>query len=274
MVDVKTLFKIIGEERAAVQRVEEAMEWLLSPKAEGIGQELLHNAHATHGIPLTIVATTTEQTGHYPLLGHVLKINPRHIAHISIEAADGTSHAISVERALAHELEHTARPAKEAADADMALLGIRLKAEAAAMPKMSEAELMEAIKPLMKASEATDYHTARAHIANYVDGAVMPLQGTVERHLYNDPDFKHYVDRFEVPAIEVENRVAALRGEPLRKDYTTSYKPSPEIVREMTIDQLGAIIEIDKKPRLDVARADGKLWTDSLGSRSGRRLGE
>lgn len=55
--DVRTLFRIVGEEGPALRRVAEAMEWLLSLKAEGLGQQLLHEAHALHGKPLTIAVS-------------------------------------------------------------------------------------------------------------------------------------------------------------------------------------------------------------------------
>jgi hypothetical protein len=51
-----------------------------------------------HGKPVTIVATATEQTAYYNMLGeHAVKINPKHIAGVTLKAADGTSHVMSVE---------------------------------------------------------------------------------------------------------------------------------------------------------------------------------
>jgi hypothetical protein len=225
-VDVKTLFKIVGEEGPVLRRVEEAMEWLLSPKAEGIGHKLLYDAHKLHGKPVTIIATTVEQNGYWPLEGHIVKINPKHLAGATLKAADGTSHVFSVERSLAHELVHAGQR-DATAEVEQALEAIKERAQAAAISHLDEQALAEQAAPLIKASEAPDYHTARQHIAEYVDQVALPQQADVIRHLHSDPEFIQYATTIEPPAIAIENRVAALRGEPLRTDYATAHEIAP-----------------------------------------------
>ncbi len=105
--DVRALFRIVGEEGPALRRVEEAMEWLLSPKAEGLGQQLLHEAHALHGKPLTIAVSKAASNGYLNALGeHTIHINPHHVEQIALSAADGAAHLMSVERCLGHEMTH------------------------------------------------------------------------------------------------------------------------------------------------------------------------
>jgi hypothetical protein len=274
-VDVRTLFKIVGEEGPVLRRVEEAMEWLLSPKAEGIGQKLLHDAHELHGKPITIIASTVEQNGYYAE-GHLAKINPNHLAAITLKAADGTSHAFSVERSLAHELTHAGQ--REAtAEAEHALEAINERAQAAAIAHLDKQALIEQASHLIKANEAPDYHTARQHIADYVDQVALPQHAEVMRHIHNDPEFIRYVTTMEPAPVAIENRVAALRGEPLRTDYTTAHEIAPEALREIMIDEFSNQLGIHQKPRLEaqaLQRTDGQSWTASLGARSGRSLGE
>lgn len=273
-VDIKALYKVVGEEGPILKRVEEALAWLLSPKAEGIGEKLLRDAHALHGKPVTIVATTTEQTAYYNMLGeHAVKINPKHIAGVTLKAADGTSHVMSVERTLAHELVHAGQ--KEATvEVENALEAIKVRAQTKAMERFSEQEIAQSQSHLTKALDAPDYHTARKHVEEYVDKVALPMNTETMAHLHADPEFVQYTQTLEVPAMAVENRVAQIRGEPVRGDYAHAHDIEPASLREMMIDEVSKELELHAKPMItEPQREDGKKWADSLGDRSGRRLG-
>lgn len=273
-IDIKNLFRIAGEEGPALRSVEEALEWLLSPKAEGIGQKLLQDAHALHGKPLTIVASTEAGSGYLNAIGeHTIRINPDHVGKVSILAADGTSHAMSVERCLGHELKHAGQARVSEGAAEKMLLEAQI---GASHQNLLTAEQRTAqFEPMINALEAPDYHTARQHLARYVDETALPMQEAVDRELFTHPDYVKHLEEFEMPAIEVENRIAALRSEPIRTDYTSAHKITPEKKREMMIDELSAVMELNKKSHLDTEvsqRVDGKSWVSALGDRSGRKL--
>ncbi len=274
-VDVRALFKLVGEEGPALRLVEEAVEWLLSPKAEGIGEQLIHDAHALHGKPVTIVATATEQTAYYNLLGeHTVKINPNHISGVTLKAADGTSHVMSVERTLAHELKHAGQ-AEVTAEVENALEAMQLCAHQKTLSRFSEEEIAHQNSHLMHAMDAPDFETAQQHVADYVDKVALPQQAETMRNFHHDPEVIDYVTRIEAPAVDIENRVAALRGEPLRTNYMHSHDIDPAMARQMTIDELSNELELHTKPERSQSsqRSDGNSWSASLGDRSGRRLG-
>lgn len=272
--DIKLLYNLAGDEELALKRVEESLAWLLSPKADGIGEKLLRDAFALHGKPVTIVATATEQTGYYNMLGeHAVKINPKHIAGITLKSADGASHVMSVERTLAHELVHAGQ--KEATvEVENSLEAIKVRAQAKAMSRFSEQEIAESQSHLMKALDAPDYHTARKHVEEYVDKVALPMNTETMANLHADPEFVRYTQTLEVPAMAVENRVAIIRGEPERIDYAHAHDIEPASLREMMIDEVSKELELHSKPvSTNPQRGDGKKWSDSLGDRSGRRLG-
>lgn len=274
-IDVKNLFKIVGEEGQALRRVEEAMQWLLSPKAEGIGQKLLHEAHELHGKPLTIAVSTEASNGYLNAIGeHTIRINPHHLEKVSITASDGTSHIMSVERCLGHEMKHAGQARVQEGAAEKMLLeaqiGTSLQSHLTAEQRAAQFEHM------VNALEAPDYHAARKHLETYVDQVALPMQEAVNHELFVHPEYIKHVQEFEMPAIEIENRIATLRGEPIRADYTSMHQIAPEKKREMMVDELSSVMELNKKPRLAVKptqRADGKTWAAASADRTGRRIG-
>lgn len=272
-VDVKNLFKIVGEEGPALRRVEEAMEWLLSPKAEGIGQKLLHDAHALHGKPLTVAISKEASNGYLNAI-HTIRINPHQVEQVAITTADGTSHLMSVERCLGHEMKHAGQTRLQEGAAELMQLDARITESL--QSHLSPAQKAAQHEPMIKAMEALDYETARQHLGTYVDDFVVPMRTKVERELFAHPDYIKHIQEFEMPAVEVENRIATLRGEPTRTDYASSHQIDPQKKREMFLDELSSVLELNNKPRLVVEagqRADGQSWAASLGDRSGRKLG-
>lgn len=273
--DVRALFRIVGEEGPALRRVEEAMEWLLSPKAEGLGQQLLHEAHALHGKPLTIAVSKAASNGYLNALGeHTIHINPHHVEQIALSAADGAAHLMSVERCLGHEMTHAgqARAREGAAE----LLHLDAKITESVQAHLSPAEKAAQHEPMIKAIEAPDYETARKHLGTYVDTFVLPMRDKVERELRAHPEYLKHIHEFEMPAVDIENRIAALRGEPARTDYACSHHIDPQRKRDMFLNELSSILELDSKPRAVAAspqRADGRSWLSMLGDRSGRTRG-
>jgi hypothetical protein len=272
-IDPKTLFKIVGEEGPALRRVEEAMEWLLSHKAEGIGQQLLQEAHELHGKPLTIAVSQEASNGYLPVL-HTIRINPLHMEKVTISAADGTSHLMSVERCLGHEMKHATQARVQEGAAE--LMALDAKISESLQSHLTPEQKTAQHEPMIKAMQASDYETAHRHLEAYVDQVVLPNRKAVEPQLFAHPDHIKYVQEFEMPAIEVENRIAVLRGEPTRTDFTSSHQIDSQKKRQMMLGELLSILELDKKPRLATEapqRTDGQSWASSLGDRTGRKLG-
>ena len=271
-VDVKTLFKIVGEEGPALRRVEEAMEWLLSPKAEGIGQKLLHDAHALHGKPLTIAVS--EASSGYIASEHIVRINPHQVENVPFLTAEGVPHKRSLEACIGHEFTHAGQVRVQEGAAEKAML--EGKIGDAYRSRLTAEQSYKFHSQSMNIYEAQDYHTARQHLETYVDETLLPMMDATNRELFLHPDYIKHVQEFEMPAIEIENRIAALRGEPVRADYASTHIISPEQKREMIINELSIAMQLDKKPRIATEapqRADGNSWANSLGNRSSRKLG-
>lgn len=274
-VDVRTLFKIVGEEGSALRRVEEAMEWLLSPKAEGIGEDLLRRMHVVHNKPVTISVSATGLTG-YDGLGHVLHINPPHIAGMSLKSADGISHGISIERELGHELQHATESPEIYLPACRRMALLRDLAADKAKQSIPMQQRVKHSMILARVKSARDYETAERHIMQYVDEAALPLVPKVMDALRESEEFAKLLEKIEAPAVAIENRIAALRGEPMRPtDYLIGYDIKPEVDRRLAIDQLAAQFNIQHLPKASINHdPKGNIaWTTSLGDRSGHGLG-
>jgi hypothetical protein len=272
VIDVKTLFKIVGEEGPALRRVEEAIEWLLSPKAEGLGQKLLHDAHALHGKPLTI-AVSEASSGYIPG-EHIVHLNPHQVENVSFLTAEGVPHKRALEGCIGHELKHAGQARLQEGAAEKAML--EGKIGDAYRGRLTAEQSYTLHEQRRNIFEAPNYHTARQHLEKYVDETLLPMMEATDRELFAHPDYIKHVQEFEMPAIEIENRIATLRGEPIRADYASTHIIPPEQKREMIIEELSTAMQLGKKPRLApevTQRLDGQSWAKSLGNRSGRKLG-
>lgn len=270
-IDVRALFKIVGEDGPALHRVEEAMKWLLSPSAEGMGQKLLYDAHALHGKPITIAIEQELECAYLNGAGeHTLRINPGQIDKIFLVGADGGRHAMSVERTLAHELTHAAQLRAPQGAQEIGALKAKLHGEYMAHFTTEELEMRN--MPILQALEAPDYDAAIKHVERYVDDTGFPAAMALNKQLQSHPDFIRHVEEFEAPAVHMENRVAALRNEPINTGYATAHQFSDADYRQMLIEELSGALELSQKPRLadTPRRADGKLWSEALGKRTGR----
>lgn len=267
----RTLFNIAGKDGPARRRVTEAMEWLLSPEADGIGEQLLRDAYALHRKALTIAVSAKGENGYSDEMGeHTIRIDPQEL---SIPATDGTPHIMSVERRLGHEMKHAGQKRTDCGVTEIVLLehqiGTTLQSHLAPGQQAAQQKYLD------DAMEAPDYDTARKHLETYVDHVALPLQKAIDRELSAHPDYKRHIQEFEMPAMEVENRIAVLRGEPIRSEHMSSHRIAPEKRREMILDDLSNVMELQHKPRLAVKatqRTDGKPWAESVSDRSSRKL--
>ena len=263
------LFKIVGEKGPELTRVKEAMDWLLSPKAKGIGQKLLQDAHKLHEKPLTIKVSKLS-SGYEDLLGqHTVLINPRQVESFVVTGANGKSGVMSVERALAHEMKHATQKGAAEQTANKSLLEAKIKGDAESHLTMRQREALH--DDMFKAQDASYFETARAHLAKYIDKVAIPMQEKVDHLLSAHPEYKKFMKKIEMPAVKVENRVATLRGEPIRADYESSHKIAPEKLRDLAVEELSSILELERKPHLPLALPkDVAPLTAPKGTKPGR----
>ena len=245
-VDPKLLYDIVGEAGPAFARVEKAMHWLISPEAKGIGQKLLEDAYQLHGRPVTIRVSDIPING-YLEREHTVFTNPSIIDQVSF----GNSQRSSIERCLGHELVHATQveqaEEKEKLQQATKELGIAYKA------RFTPEEWEQQTKHLGLALEAPDEESAMTHIARHVYEHVIPANNALRAQRNAHPDSIAYIKKYEKPAVEIENRIAAIRGEPQRAAYTDDPEIDPEFERQMLIDQMAF--------RCGIGKAS-KAWDD------------
>lgn len=259
IMDIRSLFKIVGEEGHLLTQVKSAMEWLLSPTAEGIGEKLLRDAHALHGKPLTvIVSETLENAYHTAKHAHIIVINPKIIEKLGIRTAEGTLHAASMERVLAHELVH----AGQTFDKDILMqafisqIELAVKTEAKGMSAQEEAIWNMANSAYKRGDKAA----AKMHFRKWANAIPQAEIEEATRKfnaaLSKDEHFSKMVEAYETQAVEVENRVAHIKGEAQRHGYINGMEViKPEFVRELMADgQLGMLEAFDMLNHLTPAQ--------------------
>ncbi len=230
--NTQNLYRIVGEEGASLERLKEAVAWLLSPKAEGIGQKLLEDAYALHGKPVTINVSQIADDA-YDHVTHAIDINPDNLQKMSF----GASQHVSVEGTLAHELTHSGQTRiKEGLAKVEKLKGEILDSHLQQFP--------DALKPqdelMKKVTEATDAKSASAYSQQYLE-EVARFNEELERKLHAHPKYIEFIREFEDPAVAVQNNVARLRGEPLRTNYLNAPDIDAADLHHMTMKQLSGM---------------------------------
>ena len=270
-IDVRLLYKIEGKAGPALQRVEEAMEWLLSPKAEGIGEKLLRDAHELHGKPVTIEVAEGLTAYNPPHLGHRINIDPNYITGTTVMDAMGKAYPVSWERTLGHELKHAGQ--KEWTEELQSKVSALQTDAALKVSEQLPQELQEEMFPLIqRIIDAKDYDTAMKHIDSYVDRIALPMQNASPSILTDHPEFMSYINNIEKPAIDVENQIARLLGEPVREDYLSSYVLGREMLHSTLKGELSRTLKLDKLPGAPEL-VETKSWTDSITKSMGQELG-
>ena len=262
-VNHRELFKIVGEETPALSKIREAMDWLLQ---KGLAQEQLEAAYARHKKPISITETASEDTAYYNLEGeHTIKINPKHLDKIKFSDGNSEPYKFTYERSLAHELEHAGQDSEEM---EKRLVELQFEPSSQALEYFDEAKFAEGQKHLHAAIEAKTYESAIEHLEKYVDEVGLPLNKIGKEVLFNHPEFAKYAEKFEKPAMQAENRVAAIQGQPMRTDYARAHSVDDEATKEMLMEQIIEQLDIDKKIK-SPSIADCKSWVNSLGARTG-----
>jgi hypothetical protein len=213
--DPRDLYRIAGKQGPMLQRIKEAMNWLLSPKAEGIGEKLLKDAYALHGKPVRIgPGVAGERYSYYLRDLHEIKI--------SLEITH------SLERTLAHELVHAGQNNDLNFDIEP-LINFVVKPM-----NWASREVMKYLSEEIK--QVKDYHTAYEKLEFLVHHVtVSPYREhyiEIQNIMRNHPEYERFIQEVENPALEVQNRVARIRNEPQKESYILS----PEQTAQYHID--------------------------------------
>ncbi len=242
---IEELYRIEGEAGPLLDRAKAALDWLLSPQAEGIGESLLRDAYELHGQPVSIRATTLNPQGcQYVHQEHRVDINPDFLQHVVFKAKDGTHFSPSVESVLGHELTHATQ--RGWAEAEK----MWENAFAAYTEKLfSIFDRREDVLTHIHAGLNTPYQlTAREQIRKATDSMLTFTREELPTYIEH-PDYQRYLKEYEAPAVAMESRISALQNMPSRADYLSSglsnegVEKQIEGMRQMVDHQVG----IDEK---------------------------
>ena len=263
MANPTQLYKIAGEvSEPLIKRVQGAMDWLFSSKAQNIGTELAEDAQKLHGKPLAINVTEAGETKYYPST-HTIRVNPNQIDNSFVSAPDGSLHRMTLERSLAHEMKHATQPGLND-DVLSAVNEVKEKAQSDATASLFNSEQLDAAAgKLYKAQNAQHRQVAEHIVGEYVDEFALPINLKVRQILADSPEFTKYRVEYELPALKVENRVAELQGGPGRVDYLDT---DPRMLRETLVNTVSHERGIHLKPDLPPHLAE-ELGAVSAGAR-------
>ena len=214
-IPVHDLYVLKGEAGPWMERTKEALRWLLSPEAEGVGEKLLRDAHALHGKPVTIGCDPLLQTAYHNELGHLVNLNHAEFDLLKFKASDGSYYVPSLESVLAHELEHAGQVVPPELQNEIKALHAEVSTDTA----IKHIEIVRAVMEHSARAVGSPYQAStNYHIAQTVDHS-LALTKANEAAVSRHPVYAEYVKTYELPAVATERHVSALRGEPLRADY-------------------------------------------------------
>lgn len=239
---LRELFKVEGWEGVNLERTKAAMEWFLSPAGREIGEKLLTDAYKRTGKPLTIVSSEIADPEYNPDV-HILFINPSKIDMVVTIKSDGTFGKMSPEQVIAHELAHAGQnDDKEIHRKHIELNNKLLRDYNNALTPEKKAQL-QSLTELARA--APTYEQAMKYVTRYVDEYTIPMQQSLNAALNKHPDHIEYVRKVELPAMEIENKVAAMTDGTVRDSYILPV----ESMRKLALREVASGLMIEDKPK-------------------------
>ena len=209
------LYCITGEEGLDLASVKAALDCLLSPRTNNIGEKLLRRAYALHGRPLEICVTGLVSTGNYnDGVHHAVVINPDELKTYRFIAEDGTAFSPSLEVVLAHEMDHASREIPQNIKDKYSVSEKRAK-EARKPPAKLKAHIQVAKSSMFQSITNLAIHG----IMGYTN------EETDQLHTFfkSDVDRCAWVEAYEVPAVATENQVATMLGQKKRLNYYDTF---------------------------------------------------
>lgn len=207
------LVVFIGEEGALLERVKKAVEWVAS-KPEG--QAILEEARALHGKPLTIITDSKiYNIGYGDHLGnHVVYANPNVLDKLQLHGENGEVIQHSLERFFPHEFKHAAQP--NVLLHAQQYLARRQQIMLESMPPLPFEKYAHRIQATIHDDVALRDvlgEIYEEHIGPYVSQGME----TITDRAAHDPIVQRFIDKYEIPAIEIENAMMQkYRGEAAR----------------------------------------------------------
>lgn len=270
IVDIHSLYRIVGEEGPALQVVRRVFGSLVSSQLRDITERLLVEAHALHGKPLKVTASTTECCHYTNANGiHQVVFNPQQVAVSKIVDAEGIGRSVVPEAVLAHEMKHAGqREVLEGVPSQLS--AFELAARIHVRSKMTAGAIKGEQYWLLRATFAEEYYGARECVARYVDALGMQEQRAVYRELQANPAYRRFLEAVEGEAMRVESQVSQLLGGPIRDNYFNGLQHTRQEERDKMIDRIMVENGFDKKPK-ELLKAK-RTWVTSLSKRSGRQI--
>lgn len=245
----KQLYTITNESdsEADAQAAEKALSWLLSKDADGIGNDLLLKSYQLHKQPLKIIISSDKENAYIDdeYSKHTLYINPSYIRGMS---AEDSGKRATIEQVLAHEMLHSTQAIIKLDKERVAQA--RAESRAKFQGTLSPEESAKRNSLIVLAVTAQTYEESLNHITRYVDEFGINDSKKVTELFNAHPYQKQHVEKFENPAMEVENEIARLSGGAIRTtEYAHSLKIEEKSFRKNLIDELVNTLEIQNKPR-------------------------
>ncbi|MEZ5691274.1 MAG: hypothetical protein R3D71_06390 [Rickettsiales bacterium] len=241
----KILYTIEGGTPQEQRRVQQAMDWLVSPDAWGIGKNLLNNAYKLHKKPVTIEISDKMPVGYLDLNDeNKIIVNFEQLEHTKGKNYQNKDYKPTLEGIIAHELTHAGQTRMQEGAIE------NLQVQSSIQSKVfGDKEMLQQTQAINDITSAPTYQSAMRKLEAYVDELVIPKNNAVKEALSKDKKYKSYVNEFEIPAMHVERLISSRQKSGIRnEDYINSAEMSPEIERKITINFLADLLEIDKKP--------------------------
>ena len=261
-IQMRKLYRLEGEAGPLLEHTEAAMDWLLSPKAEGIGKKLLKDAHRVHGKPVTIRAAAEHPLGCiYVPDHHYIFMNPEFVDHLTFKTVEGKEFNPSLEVVLAHELAH----AGQAGLIETGQLVAELQGKFVEK-LMRIADARKDTKAYQLTAKNTPYKSiAKQRIKSWMD-EFAEISRKEFPSLIQHPDYQRFVEKYEVAAVTTENKIAKLQHGPYRAGYWDANISAEGETKQLA--QFGEILEqaaeVEKKTGIAPLSHEPakKLWQE------------
>lgn len=248
---VHELYTIEGEPGRARDKLTAAMDWLLSPAANGIGERLLRDAYAMHNKPLAIHCSNNFLAVYSPPVAlmenapqkmkfaydefrkacppHAVVIDPRMIEATQFQTPSGEWDSLCLEAILAHEMRHASQDHTE-----------HMKDNLFANEETFDEHVAKMTTILQAAAEKS--RESKAYILQ------TPYQVAAEEHLrkiaeiFYEPLVQHYakrhtaeyIEKYETDTLAIEGEVQRLKGRAARTQYVDMNERAIEAGKKMS----------------------------------------
>ena len=254
----------------AISRVENAIAWLCSDAADNIGLSLLEKAYTKRGKPLTIIVNDREDFFYQ----NQFEVNRMHCDPMYIDSPfmkfagpDGTLHSPSLEELIGHELTHAGEDEKVMQAYQQAVK----KFNRLASDRYETLQAKPSQKEHRRYAKNTPYAgIASQHIHAIANAELALTYDILERKLAH-ADYEAII-AMENPAIETQNKICRLRGDPQRAwKYNADFLHSEirAADREELLERLARKNKMQDKVGIPPLSADSVYQGKSNSKRTG-----